>query len=75
MSTKNDSMNLTNKGKLDKRFKSTKNIQSQVSNIKLTKSGRPDKRTTPVKIGTIKIKKADGQVKGSSALGKKINLL
>ena len=75
MSTKNDSMNLTNKGKLDKRFKSTKNIQSQVSNIKVTKSGRPDKRTSPVKTGVIKIKKADGQVKGSSALGKKINLL
>lgn len=68
-------MKLTQNGKLDKRFTSTKNIENQVNSIKLTKKGKPDKRFTEVKNGKIKVKVSDGKVKGSSKLGKNMALL
>ena len=68
-------MKLTQNGKLDKRFSSTKSIENQINNIKLTKKGKPDKRYTEVKSGKIKVKVSDGKVKGSSKLGKNMALL
>ena len=65
---------ITQNGKLDKRFKSTKEIKVIINNIKVTKNGNPDKRVKAVKTGTIKIKK-DGAVKGSSTIGRNMKLL
>jgi hypothetical protein len=71
----NTKINLTQNGKLDKRFKETKSIEKQINNIKVTKSGIPDKRTKEVRGGKVKIRNSDGKVKGSSKIGKNMNLL
>ena len=75
MSSKNGNVIITQGGKLDKRFNSTKSIEKQVKSIKVTNSGRPDKRTSEVRNGKIKVKISDGHVKGSSKLGKNMKLL
>ena len=74
MSSNKSNIKLTQTGKLDKRFSSTKAIESELKNIKTTKTGRPDKRFIDVKKGKIKVK-MDGQVKGSSKIGKNMKLL
>jgi hypothetical protein len=75
MSSTNGNIKITQEGKLDKRFNSTKSIEKQLKSIKITNSGRPDKRTSEVKSGKIKVKISDGHVKGSSKIGKNMKLL
>jgi len=75
MSSNKSNIKLTQNGKLDKRYNSTKKIEKQINSIKTTKSGRPDARSKDVKSGKIKVKTTDGHVKMSSELGKKMKML